>query len=114
MRFLQIEWHNHERARNAWAIERAEMKAKIAKQEGECRQAKRINEQLVKQIQMLQKALKQARGDKGAVTTGNGRPSTTEKSGVEKDSTSKKGVEGEDDVSKRETPDSCGGECKLT
>ncbi|KAI7180907.1 hypothetical protein KC352_g23582, partial [Hortaea werneckii] len=39
MRFLQIEWHAHERARNSWDIERAEMKAKIAKQEGEVRHA---------------------------------------------------------------------------
>ncbi|KAK3717215.1 1,2-dihydroxy-3-keto-5-methylthiopentene dioxygenase [Vermiconidia calcicola] len=66
MRYLQIEWHNHERARNAWEIERAEMKAKIARQEGECRQAKRINEQLVKQIQMLQRSLKLSRAEKAA------------------------------------------------
>lgn len=57
MRFLQIEWHNHERARNAWDIERAEMKAKIAKQEGEVRSAKRLNDQLNKHIRMLEHAL---------------------------------------------------------
>ncbi|SMR56621.1 unnamed protein product [Zymoseptoria tritici ST99CH_1E4] len=61
MRFLQIEWHSHERARNSWDIERAEMKAKIAKQEGECRQAKRINEQLERQVRMLELALKNER-----------------------------------------------------
>ncbi|KAF2766769.1 WD40 repeat-like protein [Teratosphaeria nubilosa] len=61
MRFLQIEWHSHERARNAWDIERAEMKAKIAKQEGECRHAKRINEQLERQVRMLEMALKNER-----------------------------------------------------
>ena len=61
MRFLQIEWHNHERARNAWDIERAEMKAKIAKQEGECRQAKRMNEQLDRQVRMLETALRNER-----------------------------------------------------
>lgn len=61
MRFLQIEWHNHERARNAWDIERAEMKAKIAKQEGECRQAKRLNEQLERQVKMLEMALRNER-----------------------------------------------------
>ena len=44
MRFLQLEWHNHERARNTWDIERAEMRAKIAKLEGENRHSKRINE----------------------------------------------------------------------
>lgn len=64
MRFLQIEWHNHERARNAWDIERAEMKAKIAKQEGESRQAKRINEQLERQVRMLEMALKHERAQK--------------------------------------------------
>ena len=61
MRFLQIEWHNHERARNAWDIERAEMKAKIAKQEGEVRQTKKLNEQLERQIRMLEMALKNER-----------------------------------------------------
>jgi striatin 1/3/4 len=66
MRFLQIEWHNHERARNAWDIERAEMKAKIAKQEGEVKQAKRINEQLERQVKMLEYALKNERMKKGA------------------------------------------------
>lgn len=67
MRFLQIEWHNHERARNAWDIERAEMKAKIAKQEGEGRQAKRLNEQLDRQVRMLEMALRNERAkSKGA------------------------------------------------
>ncbi len=95
MRFLQIEWHNHERARNAWAIERAEMKAKIAKQEGECRQAKRINEQLVKQIQMLQKVLKTAREQIGVAV--NGRAATPEQAAFEKDS---RKVKGEEEVGK--------------
>jgi hypothetical protein len=57
MRFLQLEWHNHERARNAWDIERAEMKAKIAKQEGEVRSARKLNDQLNKHIRMLEHAL---------------------------------------------------------
>lgn len=61
MRFLQLEWHNHERARNAWDIERAEMKAKIAKQEGEVRSAKRLNEQLEKHVKMLENALRNER-----------------------------------------------------
>ena len=65
MRFLQIEWHNHERARNAWAIERAEMKARIARLEGEGRQARRINEQLVKQVGVLGRAVRAARGGEG-------------------------------------------------
>jgi striatin 1/3/4 len=57
MRFLQLEWHSHERARNAWDIERAEMKAKIAKQEGEVRSAKKLNDQLNKHIRMLEQVL---------------------------------------------------------
>ena len=79
MRFLQIEWHNHERARNAWDIERAEMKAKIAKQEGECRHAKRINEQLDRQVRMLEMALMNERAKSKAAaakTNANGNAST--------------------------------------
>ena len=70
MRFLQLEWHNHERARNAWDIERAEMKAKIAKQEGEVRSAKRLNDVLNKQIRMLEQALKNERAKSKAVAAG--------------------------------------------
>lgn len=69
MRFLQIEWHNHERARNAWDIERAEMKAKIAKQEGDCRSSRKLTETLDRQVRMLEKALKQERGKNKAATT---------------------------------------------
>ena len=70
MRFLQIEWHNHERARNAWDIERAEMKAKIAKQEGDTRALKRLNELLEKQIRMLERALKHERAKNKAIAAG--------------------------------------------
>ncbi|KAF2756212.1 striatin Pro11 [Pseudovirgaria hyperparasitica] len=69
MRFLQLEWHNHERARNAWDIERAEMKAKIAKQEGDVRSAKKLNDQLDKQIRMLEMALKNERAKNKAAKT---------------------------------------------
>jgi len=75
MRFLQIEWHNHERARNAWDIERAEMLQKITKNEGETPMLKRQVELLEKHIRMLEQALKAERaksrawaaGDKAAV-----------------------------------------------
>ncbi|KAF2115039.1 striatin Pro11 [Lophiotrema nucula] len=70
MRFLQLEWHNHERARNAWDIERAEMKAKIAKQEGEVRSAKKLNDQLNKHIRMLENALVNERKKSKAAATG--------------------------------------------
>ncbi|KAI9653858.1 MAG: hypothetical protein M1821_006889 [Bathelium mastoideum] len=64
MRFLQLEWHRYERERNAWDIERAEMKAKIAKQEGEARSSKKLNDQLNRQIRMLEKALRKERANK--------------------------------------------------
>ena len=70
MRFLQLEWHNHERARNAWDIERAEMKAKIAKQEGEVRSAKKLNDQLNKHIRMLEQALLNERARSKAAAIG--------------------------------------------
>jgi striatin 1/3/4 len=70
MRFLQMEWHGHERARNAWDIERAEMKAKIAKQEGETRSAKKLNESLDRQIRMLERALKAERAKSKALASG--------------------------------------------
>ncbi|KAF2823757.1 WD40 repeat-like protein [Ophiobolus disseminans] len=70
MRFLQLEWHNHERARNAWDIERAEMKAKIAKQEGEVRSAKKLNDQLNKHIRMLEQALMNERAKAKAGAAG--------------------------------------------
>lgn len=78
MRFLQIEWHNHERARNAWDIERAEMKAKIAKQEGDCRSAKKMNESLDRQIRMLEKALKAERAKNKAIAAGQEPPTEDE------------------------------------
>ncbi|KAF2263934.1 striatin Pro11 [Lojkania enalia] len=74
MRFLQLEWHNHERARNAWDIERAEMKAKIAKQEGEVRSAKKLNDQLNKHIRMLEYALMNERAKNKAATAGGNTP----------------------------------------
>ncbi|KAI9685645.1 MAG: hypothetical protein M1820_010760 [Bogoriella megaspora] len=70
MRFLQLEWHRYERERNAWDIERAEMKIKIAKQEGESRTAKKLNDQLNKQIRMLETTLKRERANKPAATEG--------------------------------------------
>ncbi|KAI9893654.1 MAG: hypothetical protein M1814_005869 [Vezdaea aestivalis] len=61
MRFLQMEWHRHERDRNAWEIERAEMKAKIARQEGDGRTGKKISESLSTHVKMLEKALRAER-----------------------------------------------------
>ncbi|KAL4805012.1 WD40-repeat-containing domain protein [Aspergillus unguis] len=61
MRFLQTEWHRHERDRNAWEIERAEMKSRIGKLEGDVRTNKRLNESLGKHVRLLEGALKRER-----------------------------------------------------
>jgi striatin 1/3/4 len=59
MRFLQTEWHRHERDRNGWEIERQEMKGRIARLEGSTRKADSSNKSLKKYISMLEKALKE-------------------------------------------------------
>ena len=61
MRFLQTEWHRHERDRNAWQIERAEMKSRIGKLEGQGRTNKRLRESMDKHIRILEHALKKER-----------------------------------------------------
>lgn len=67
MRFLQTEWHKHERDRNSWEIERAEMKARIAKMEGENRAARRLQQGLMTRIKMLETALKKKAVEEGKV-----------------------------------------------
>ncbi|EPS35010.1 hypothetical protein PDE_09975 [Penicillium oxalicum 114-2] len=61
MRFLQTEWHRHERDRNAWEIERAEMKSRIGRLEGEIRTSKRMQESLGKHVRLMESALKKER-----------------------------------------------------
>lgn len=57
MRFLQTEWHRHERDRNAWEIERQEMKVRIASLEGIGRRSDVQQKGLRKYVKMLEKAL---------------------------------------------------------
>ncbi|KAH0534146.1 hypothetical protein FGG08_007255 [Glutinoglossum americanum] len=78
MRFLQTEWHRHERDRNAWEIERAEMKAKIAKLEGETRSHKKLQVDLSKRIQMLEIVLKREREKAKSVNLEGGAPKEDE------------------------------------
>ena len=59
MRFLQTEWHRHERDRNAWEIERQEMKGRIARLEGNSKKSDNSIKSLKKYIAMLEKALKE-------------------------------------------------------
>ncbi len=70
MRFLQMEWHRHERDRNAWEIERAEMKARIAKLEGENRSSKKLQDSFSSHIHLLETALKKEREKVKAMTAG--------------------------------------------
>ena len=70
MRFLQTEWHRHERDRNAWEIERAEMKSRIARLEGEARTAKRLHDSLGKHVKILEIALTKEREKIKSVSRG--------------------------------------------
>ncbi|KAI1099620.1 WD40 repeat-like protein [Jackrogersella minutella] len=77
MRFLQTEWHRHERDRNAWEIERQEMKGRIAALEGSGRRADATQKALKRYVTILEKKVKdQAAQLKVASTT----PSTTDHS----------------------------------
>lgn len=70
MRFLQTEWHRHERDRNAWEIERQEMKGRIARLEGSTRKADASNKSLKKYVSMLEKSLKERDAQVKALKTG--------------------------------------------
>ncbi|KAK9323903.1 Striatin family-domain-containing protein [Lipomyces orientalis] len=65
MRFLQIEWQKNERDRIQWEIEKAEMKARIARLEGEKRGNERLIESFVRRINMLEKSLADERAKAG-------------------------------------------------
>jgi striatin 1/3/4 len=58
MRFLQTEWHRHERDRNAWEIDRQEMKSRIANLEGQARRADATQKALKKYVTILEKKVK--------------------------------------------------------
>ncbi len=78
MRFLQTEWHRHERERNAWQIERAEMKSRIGKLEGDGRTNKRLRESLDKHVRILENALKTERQKAKAVVQSEEKKGETE------------------------------------
>lgn len=59
MRFLQTEWHRHERERNAWEIENQEMRARIAHLEGQSRRADATQKALRKYVSILERKVKQ-------------------------------------------------------
>lgn len=59
MRFLQTEWHRHERDRNAWEIEKQEMKGRIANLEGASRRADATQKALKKYVAILEAKVKE-------------------------------------------------------
>ncbi|KAI6781578.1 Striatin-like protein [Emericellopsis cladophorae] len=59
MRFLQTEWHRHERDRNAWEIERQEMRGRIAHLEGQARRADATQKALRKYVHILERKVKE-------------------------------------------------------
>ncbi|CAK7245878.1 MAG: 1,2-dihydroxy-3-keto-5-methylthiopentene dioxygenase [Sporothrix thermara] len=81
MRFLQTEWHRHERDRNAWEIEKQEMKGRIASLEGSARRADATQKALKKYVSILEKKVKEQsnmlKNQMGAVATD--KPEITDK-----------------------------------
>lgn len=59
MRFLQTEWHRHERDRNAWEIERQEMRGRIATLEGQARRSDATQKALQKYVGILQNKVRE-------------------------------------------------------
>ncbi|KAF7900351.1 uncharacterized protein EAF01_007653 [Botrytis porri] len=74
MRFLQTEWHRHERERNAWEIERQEMKSRIAKLEGNTKKLEGSNESLKKFLTMLERVAKDREAQLKAIKSGGTAP----------------------------------------
>ena len=61
MRFLQTEWHRHERDRNSWDIEKEEMKKRIANLGGDARTSRGVKTSLERHLKILETALKKER-----------------------------------------------------
>ncbi|QUC21363.1 uncharacterized protein UV8b_05606 [Ustilaginoidea virens] len=62
MRFLQTEWHRHERERNSWEIEKQEMRGRIAHLEGQARRADATQKALKKYVAILERKVKDQAG----------------------------------------------------
>lgn len=63
MRYLQNEWQRNERDRIQWDLEKAEMKSRIAKLEGEKKGLQLIIEGYIKKIEILEASLNSTRYD---------------------------------------------------
>lgn len=74
MRFLQTEWHRHERDRNAWEIERQEMKGRIAALEGSARRADATQKALRRYVGILEKKVKEQATQLKSASANSGTP----------------------------------------
>lgn len=83
MRFLQTEWHRHERERNAWEIEKQEMRGRIASLEGQARRADATQKALKKYVTILERKVKdqaaQLKGTAAETTADDGTSDRTSK-----------------------------------
>lgn len=70
MRFLQTEWHRHERDRNAWEIDKQEMKGRIANLEGAARRADATQKALKKYVAILEAKVKEQSAQLKAAAAG--------------------------------------------
>lgn len=84
MRFLQSEWHRHERERNSWDIEKQEMKARIAQLEGKLKRGDATQNASRKYIKLLQRKIK----DQSAQLQSQGKRDPAEDLHVDKESRS--------------------------
>lgn len=84
MRFLQSEWHRHERERNSWDIEKQEMKARIAQLEGKLKRADATQNASKKYIKLLQRKIK----DQSAKLQDQGKPDPAEDLHIDRQSRS--------------------------
>lgn len=71
MRFLQTEWQRNERDRIQWDIERAEMKSRIAKLEGEKQELLSRSETYEKSVSLLQRRYAEGDGGNGSPQAAN-------------------------------------------
>ena len=82
MRFLQTEWHRHERDRNAWEIERQEMRARIASLEGAARRTSKTQNGQNKYIRLLENAVKAERAKAKGTSVDEGKEPNKHEKGI--------------------------------
>jgi len=82
MRFLQTEWHRHERERNAWEIEKQEMRGRIAHLEGSARRSDATQKALHRYNGMLQTKIRELNDQQASKANDAGGSSSTNTDGA--------------------------------